>query len=68
MSDVSAQLTSALSYLGRDSQAFDVLERIFAHSTITGFQAEMLNPDPWLQRLRGEPRFQALLRKVNLGP
>ena len=51
--------------VGEHDSALVYLERVYAESpgALTGIKV-----NPWLDPLRGDPRFQSLLRRVGLEP
>ena len=56
-------LATGYAWIGQTATALDWLER--AYATHSGGM-QMISYDPMLRRLRGEPRFRALLRKLGL--
>jgi TolB-like protein len=61
--DSAYQIAEARSWRGEKDGAFDWLE--YAYSQRDGGLAEV-KADPLLENLRGDPRYNALLRKLNL--
>jgi serine/threonine protein kinase/Tfp pilus assembly protein PilF len=61
--DSAYQIAEARSWRGEKDGAFDWLE--YAYSQRDGGLAEV-KTDPLLENLRGDPRYNALLRKLNL--
>ena len=59
---------SALANLGRTDEALDAMELTLGNPNASGFGGLELNADPWLQSLRGSPRYTALLRLYRLVP
>ena len=51
--------------LGDKAQALEWLEKAYEDHS---FRLAWIKADPQLDSLRGEPRFQALLRRMNLAP
>jgi serine/threonine-protein kinase len=61
--DVAYRIAAVHAWRGERDAAFEWLERAYARHDL---QLRFLKVDPFLRNLRGDPRYSALLKKINL--